>query len=142
MSGHGDAGIGGAPPGDLYISINIKPHDFFERQGDDILIDLPISFSEAALGCKKEIPTATGHTCRLQIPEGTQSGKVMRVRNEGAYNVHGQGKGDMLVRLLVETPVSLSEKQKEMLRIFSESEGEHNSPRKRGFLDKVKSFFS
>lgn len=142
MSGHGDAGMGGAPAGDLYISINVKPHEFFERQGDDILIDLPVSFPEAALGCKKELPTATGQTCRLQVPEGTQSGKVMRVRGEGASNVHGQGKGDMLVRIVVETPVNLSDKQKELLRSLNELEGEHNSPRRRGFLDKVKAFFS
>ncbi len=141
MAGHGDAGMGGAPAGDLYISINIKPHDFFVREGDDILIEIPISFPEAALGCKKDIPTPAGQTCRLQIPEGTQSGKVMRVRGEGVPNVHGQGKGDMLVRLLIETPVSLSDKQKELLRAFSELEGEHNSPRRRSFLDKIKSFF-
>lgn len=140
MAGHGDAGTGGAPPGDLYISITVKPHEFFERQGDDIFIDVPLSFPEAALGCKKEIPAPAGHTCRLQIPEGTQSGKMMRVRGEGVANVHGQGKGDLIVRLTVETPVSLSEKQKEVLKSFAELESEHNSPRKRGFFDKVKDF--
>jgi len=142
MAGHGDAGIGGAPAGDLYISISVKPHEFFERQGDDILLDLPVSFPEAALGCKKEIPTPSGQTARLQIKEGIQTGTVMRVRGEGAPNVHGQGTGDMLVRVLVETPVSLSDKQKDLLKAFSELEGEHNSPRRRGFLDKVKAFFS
>ncbi len=142
MPGHGDAGIGGGPAGDLYISINVKPHEVFERQGDDVVIDLPISFSEAALGCKKEIPSPHGHSCRLQIVEGVQSGKIMRVRGEGIPNVHGQGKGDMLVRLIVETPVNLSDKQKELLRAFGDLEKEHNSPRKRGFLDKVKAFFS
>ena len=142
MGGHGDAGIGGAPAGDLYISLSVKPHEFFERQGDDILLDLPLSFPEAALGCKKDIPTATGQTCRLQIPEETQSGKVMRVRGEGVPNVHGQGKGDMLVRLIVETPVNLSDKQKDLLRTFAELESENNSPRRRGFLHKVKDFFS
>ncbi len=141
MQGHGDEGIGGGPAGDLYISISVKPHEVFERQGDDVLIDLPISFSEAALGCKKEIPSPHGHSCRLQITEGAQSGKVMRVRGEGIPNVHGQGKGDLHVRLIVETPVNLSDKQKELLRSFSDLEKEHNSPRKRGFLDKVKSFF-
>jgi molecular chaperone DnaJ len=142
MPGHGDAGIGGGPAGDLYISISVKPHDVFERQGDDVIIDLPISFSDAALGCKKEIPSPHGHTCRLLIAEGAQSGKTMRVRGEGIPNVHGQGKGDLLVQLTVETPVNLSDKQKELLRSFAELEKEHNSPRKRGFLDKVKAFFS
>ncbi|MBS3904728.1 MAG: molecular chaperone DnaJ [Simkania sp.] len=142
MSGHGDAGVGGGPPGDLYISINVKPHEVFQRQGDDVRIDLPISFSEAALGCKKELPSPHGHTCRIQIVEGSQSGKVMRVRGEGIPNVHGQGKGDLLIHLIVETPVSLSDKQKDLLRSFAELEKEHNSPRKRGFLDKVKAFFA
>jgi molecular chaperone DnaJ len=142
MAGYGDAGIGGGPSGDLYISISVKPHEVFERQGDDVLIDLPISFAEAALGCKKEIPSPHGTTCRLQIPEGTQSGKMLRVRNEGVPNVHGQGNGDMIVRIIVETPVSLSDKQKDLLRNFAELEKEHNSPRKRTFLDKVKAFFS
>jgi len=142
MSGHGDAGMGGAPPGDLYISLSVKPHEFFERQGDDILLDLPLSFHEAALGCKKEIPTASGQSCRLVVSEGTQSGKTMRIRGEGVQNVHGQGKGDMLVRLVVETPVNLSDKQKELLRSFGELENENNSPRRRGFLGKVKDFFT
>ncbi len=142
MPGHGDAGQGGAPAGDLYISINVKPHEVFQRQGDDVIIDLPISFSEAGLGCKKEIPTPSGHTCRIPIPEGTQSDKILRVRNEGIPNVHGQGKGDLLIRILVETPVKLSEKQKELLKAFGELEKEDNSPRRQGFFDKVKAFFS
>jgi molecular chaperone DnaJ len=142
MGGYGDAGIGGGPAGDLYISITVKPHEVFERQGDDVLIDLPISFSEAALGCKKELPSPHGTTCRLQIAEGTQSGKMLRIRGEGIPNVHGHGKGDMIVRVIVETPVSLSDKQKSLLQQFAELEKEHNSPRKRTFLDKVKSFFS
>ncbi len=142
MAGHGDAGVGGAPSGDLYISLSVKAHEFFERHGDDILLDLPLSFPEAALGCKKEIPTATGQTYRLVVNEETQSGKTIRVRGEGVPNVHGQGKGDMLVRLVVETPVNLSDKQKELLTAFSELENENNSPRKRSFLGKVKDFFS
>lgn len=142
MSGYGDAGEGGGPPGDLYVFISVEPHSVFQREGDDVLVELPLSFSEAALGCKKELPTPHGSSCRISISEGTQSGKVLRVKGEGAPNVHGRGGGDMLVKISVETPVSLNEKQKELLRQFGELEKEQNSPRKRSFFDKVKVFFS
>jgi len=142
MSGHGDAGEGGAPPGDLYVYITVEPHSFFERQGDDILLELPISFSEAALGCKKELPTPLGEQCLITIPEGTQTGKAFRVKGKGSPNVHGQGKGDLIVTTLLETPVNLNEKQKELLKTFADLEGSQNSPRKRTFVDKIKSIFS
>lgn len=142
MAGYGDAGEGSAPPGDLYVYLTVEPHKIFERDGDDLLIELPISFTEAALGAKKEIPTALGGSCRVSIPEGAQSGKMLRVKNEGAPNVHGHGRGDMLIKLLVETPVDLNEKQKNLLKQFAELESEANSPRKQTFMDKVKGFFS
>ncbi|MBS0620257.1 MAG: molecular chaperone DnaJ [Verrucomicrobia bacterium] len=142
MAGHGDAGEGGGPAGDLYVFISVEPHSLFQRDGDDILVDLPLSFPEAALGCKKELPTALGGTCRIGIPAETQSGKVLRVKGEGTPNVHGRGRGDLLVKVLVETPVNLNEKQKELLRQFAEMEREQNSPRKRSFFDKLKVFFS
>ncbi len=141
MAGYGDAGEGGGPPGDLFVFIEVRPHEIFKRDEDDILVELPISFTEAALGVKKEIP-APGKTCRISIPEGTQSGKVFRVRGEGFPNVHGRGKGDLLVRVAVETPTKLSSKQKELLKEFSELEGEHNHPKRRSFFEKVKAFFS
>ena len=141
MSGYGDAGEGGGPPGDLFVFIEVEPHDIFRREGDDVLLELPISYAEAALGTKKDIP-ALGKTCRLSVPEGTQSGKVFRVRGEGFPNVHGRGKGDLLVKASVETPTKLSTKQKELLKEFAELEGEHNHPRRRTFLEKVRSFFS
>ena len=142
MAGYGDSGEGGGPAGDLYVYIQVEPHEFFVREGDDVIIELPVGFAEAALGCKKEIPTPSGTTCRLTIPEGIQTGKALRVKGEGIQNVHGQGKGDLFVKVIVETPVGLSDKQKELLKSFGELEGDHNSPRKRGFLDKMKSFFS
>lgn len=141
MSGYGDAGEGGGPPGDLYVFIQVEPHAFFERQGDDLILELPITFSEAGLGSKKEIPTIHG-SCRITIPEGTQSGKVLRVRGEGFPNVHGKGKGDLLVKVTVETPTRLNEKQKELLREFGELETPPNQPHKQSFLEKIKSFFS
>jgi molecular chaperone DnaJ len=142
MSGFGDAGEGGGPPGDLYVSISVEAHSVFLRDGDDIVVELPITFTEAALGSKKELPTPRGGSCRIVIPEGTQSGKVLRVKNEGAPNVHGRGQGDLLVKVVVETPVALSDKQKELLKSFAELEGERNSPRKQSFFDKIKVFFS
>ena len=142
LSGYGDAGEGGGPAGDLYVYISVEPHKLFQRDGDDLLLELPISFTEATLGSKKEIPTALGGTCRVNIPEGTQSGKMLRVKNEGCPNVHGQGRGDMLIKVVVETPVDLSDKQRDLLCQFAELEKESNSPRMQTFMDKLKGFFS
>lgn len=141
MSGYGDAGQGGGPPGDLYVFITVEPHGIFEREGNDILLDLPISFTEAALGSKKEVPSLFSHICRITIPEATQNGKVFRVKGEGFPNVHGQGRGDLLVKIFVETPSKLSDKQKELLQQFSELEGPANLPKRKGFLDKIKDLF-
>jgi molecular chaperone DnaJ len=142
MSGYGDAGQAGGPPGDLYVFIHVETHEIFEREGNDILLDLPISFAEAALGCKKEVPSLMNHTCRITIPEGTQNEKTFRVKGEGFPNVHGHGKGDLLVRIFVETPTHLSDKQKELLQEFSALEGPNNLPQRKGFLDKIKDFFT
>ncbi len=141
MAGYGDVGEGGGPAGDLYVYLTVSPHEVFKREGDDIVVELPVSFTEAALGSKKELPTPTGSTCRITIPEGTQSGKLLRVRSEGMPNVHGHGKGDLLVLIVVETPISLSSKQKSLLKEFGKLENESNSPRRQGFLDKLKSIF-
>jgi molecular chaperone DnaJ len=142
MSGYGDAGEGGGPSGDLFVHIEMEPHEAFQREGDDVYLELPITFPEAALGCKKEVPTLLGETCKIQIPEGTQNGKLLRVSGKGFPNVHGQGQGDLLVRVSVETPVKLSEKQKGLLRSFEELETAHNHPRRKSFLDKIKGLFS
>ncbi len=142
MNGYGDMGPGGGPAGDLYIFITVEPHKIFEREGNDILLQLPISFAEAALGCKKEVPSLTSHTCRITIPEGTQNGKVFRVKNEGFPNVHGHGRGDLLVTIFVETPTRLSDRQKELLADFGALEGPNNLPNRKSFVDKIKDFFS
>ncbi|GAB4185762.1 MAG: molecular chaperone DnaJ [Simkaniaceae bacterium] len=142
MSGYGDSGEGGGPAGDLYVYIQVKPHEFFIRDGDDIILHVPISFSEAALGAKKEIPTPLSGTYRITVPAGTQSGKILRIKGEGFPNVHGHGKGDLLVKVQVETPVNLSDKQKELLEEFSKLETSKNSPKRGSFLDKLKQFFS
>lgn len=142
MNGYGDAGEAGGPPGDLYVFITVEPNDLFERQGNDILLDLPISFTEGALGCKKEVPSLFHQSCRITIPEGTQNGKIFRVKGEGFPNVHGHGKGDLLVRIYVETPTGLSDRQKQLLQEFGDLEVPNNQPKRKGFLDKIKDFFT
>ena len=142
MSGYGDAGEGGGPAGDLYVFISVEPHEFFQTHGDDVYIELPISFSEAGLGCKKQLPTPHGSSCRVTIPEGTQTAKILRIEGEGFPNVHGQGRGNLLVKVLVETPIHLSDKQKALLHAIGELEGKQNSPRRRTFFDKIKSLFN
>ncbi len=142
LGGHGDAGTAGGPPGDLYVYINVEPHPVFQRDGDDVIVEMPLSFSEAALGTKKEIPSPHGGSIRIDIPEGTQPDKVLRVRGKGAPNVHGQGDGDLLIKISLETPVRLSDKQKQLLASFAELETDINSPRKKNFFDKMKSFFN
>ncbi|MBA3957776.1 MAG: molecular chaperone DnaJ [Parachlamydiaceae bacterium] len=142
MSGYGDAGMGGGPAGDLYVFVTVEPHEVFEREGNDILLDLPITFTEAALGSKKEVPSLFSNGSRITIPEGTQNGKVFRVRGEGFPNVHGQGKGDLLVRIFVETPTKLTDQQKQLLQEFSNSASLSNQPKQQGFLDKIKGLFS
>ena len=142
MSGYGDAGEAGGLPGDLFVYIEVTPHEAFTREGDDVYLELPITFIEAALGTKKEVPTPFGEQVRIQIPDGTQNGKLLRISGKGFPNVHGQGHGDLLIRISVETPVRLSERQKEILRSFEETESPHNHPRKKTFLEKLKGFFS
>lgn len=143
LTGHGDAGANGGPSGDLYVFISVANHPVFDRKDDDLLLDLPISFVDAALGMKKEIPTLMkDKTCKLTIPEGVQTGTVLKVKHCGFPNVHGRGTGDLLVRIIVETPQNLTEEQKSLLRSFAEIENADNFPKKRSFLDKIKRFFS
>jgi molecular chaperone DnaJ len=141
MSGYGDAGENGGPAGDLYVYVEVKEDELFVREGDDVIIDVPLSFTEAGIGCKKEIPTPLDGTYRINIPEGTQSGKVFRVRGQGLPNVHGQGKGDLLVRVHVETPVNLSEEQKKLLTELGQMEQPKNSPRRKNFFDRLKAIW-
>lgn len=142
MTGYGDAGESGGPTGDLYVYINVEPHPVFKRDNDDVIIELPLSFTEAALGCHKEIPSPYGGSIKIDIPEGTQPDKILRMNGKGIKNVHGRGVGDLVVGFIIETPVRLSEKQKKLLKQFADLETPHNSPRKQNFIDKIKSFFS
>lgn len=140
MGGFGDDGENGGPAGDLYIYITVKQHEVFKREGDDIYVDLPISITDAALGTKKEIPTLQKETFLLTIPEGSASGKVLRIKGKGFRNVHGSGIGDLLVRLQLETPINLNSKQKKLLEEFGDSLNVQNSPNTKSFFEKLKSF--
>ena len=141
MTGYGDAGKAGGPAGDLYVHVEVQPHEYFKRTGDDVYFNLPITFSEAGLGCKKEVFTPLGEVCRLTIPEGTQNEKVFRIRGKGIANIYGRGLGDFLIKISIETPVKLSNKQKEILKEFAKLETPANQPKKQEFLKKLKFFF-
>ncbi|MFQ6062011.1 MAG: molecular chaperone DnaJ [Methanosarcinales archaeon] len=137
ISGGGDAGEKGAPPGDLYVVVYVKPHSIFERVDDDIVCEIPISFTQAALGAEIEVPTLKGKA-KLKIPAGTQSGKVFRLRGKGIPNLHGYGKGDEHVKVKVVVPTKLTKRQKELLLEFAKESGdkiEYNP--KKGFFERV-----
>ncbi|HLT56689.1 MAG TPA: molecular chaperone DnaJ [Bacillota bacterium] len=122
IAGKGEPGINGGPAGDLYVVIRVKPHDFFEREGDHIYCELPIHFTQAALGDEIEVPTVHGKV-KLKIPAGTHTGKMFRLRGKGAPNVRGRGTGDQIVKVRIVTPTKLSEKQKQLLREFHQLSG-------------------
>lgn len=114
LSGEGDQGVKGSPSGNLYLSLSVKRHQFFSRDGDDIHYELPISFTQAALGAEVEVPTLE-NSDKLKIPAGSQTGKVFRLKNKGISHLHGHGRGDQLVRLLVITPDALTREQRRLL---------------------------
>ncbi len=141
LGGEGEAGVNGGPPGDLYVVVHLKEHPVFKRHGDDLHCEMPISFATAALGGEIEIPTLDGHA-KIKIPAETQSGKVFRLRGKGIKGVRSHAPGDLLCHMMVETPVNLSERQRELLREFeSLCPGRNNHPRAQSFMDKVKAFF-
>ena len=142
--GHGEPGVNGGPAGDLYVEIHIRKHAVFEREHDDLHCEMPVSFSTAALGGEIEIPTLDG-MARLKIPAETQSGKVFRLRGKGIKNVRSHANGDLLCHVVVETPVSLTERQKELLREFEEissGNADRHNPKAKSWMDKVKNFFA
>ena len=142
-TGNGEPGLNGGPPGDLYVEIHIKAHTVFERDGDDLHCQMPISFAVAALGGEIEVPTLAGKGS-FEVPEGTQSGKTFRLRGKGIKGVRSAIQGDLYVHVLVETPVKLTEQQRDLLKQFDTSlteGGARHSPQSKGWFDRVKSFF-
>lgn len=141
ISGGGQAGERGGAPGDLYVYINIKPHKVFTRQGTSVYCEVPISFVQATLGAKVEVPTIDGKV-ELTIPEGTQSGEVHRIRGKGIPALRGEGRGDEFVKIKVLTPKNLSARQRKLLLDFeSGGSDSQNNPEKKSFFDKIKDLF-
>ncbi len=142
LAGEGEAGERGGPPGDLYVQVRLKPHEIFQRDGDDLHCELPISLTVAALGGAVEIPTLDGRA-NIKIPPGTQSGKNFRLREKGVRNVRSSRTGDLYCHATIETPVNLSKRQKELLQELDESlreGGARHSPREQSWASKIKSF--
>jgi molecular chaperone DnaJ len=143
-SGNGEPGLNGGPPGDLYVEIHIKAHPVFQREGDDLHCEMPISFAKAALGGDIDIPTLAGKAT-ISIPEGTQSGKIFRLRGKGIKGVRSGYPGDLYCHVVLETPVRLTEHQKKLLKEFDSSThdgGAKHSPHSKTWFDKVKEYFA
>lgn len=144
LSGEGEAGENGAPAGDLYVQVHVRQHHIFERDGNNLYCEVPINFAIAALGGEIEVPTLDGRV-KLKIPAETQTGKMFRMKGKGVKSVRSSSIGDLMCRVVVETPVKLNEKQKELMQQLGESfggkSGEKNTPRSKSFLDGVKKFF-
>jgi molecular chaperone DnaJ len=139
-SHNGEAGIRGAPPGDLYVVIHIKEHKLFRREGDDLYCEVPIAFSLAALGGEVDVPTLEGKA-QLKVPAGTQSGQMFKLRGKGIINVNGREHGDLFARLIVEVPSRLNAEQRRKLEEFAALCGEENTPLRKSFFERAKEFF-
>ncbi|HEX2650376.1 MAG TPA: molecular chaperone DnaJ [Burkholderiales bacterium] len=143
LSGEGEAGVNGGPPGDLYVQVHLKPHAVFQRDHDDLHCEMPVSFSTAALGGEIEIPTLDG-SARIKVPAETQSGKTFRLRGKGIKGVRSHLPGDLFCHVVVETPINLTSRQRELLQEFemlSQRDAARHNPRAKGWFDKVKEFF-
>jgi molecular chaperone DnaJ len=143
VAGEGEPGINGGPPGDLYVVLRVKPHEFFEREGNDIYCEVPLTFAQAALGDEIEVPTVDGRV-KLKIPAGTQTETFFRLRGKGVPYLRGSGRGDQHVKVRVVTPTKLNERQKELLREFASLSGESISGygvEDEGFFEKMKRAF-
>jgi len=144
LSGEGEHGVIGGPAGDLYVQIHLKPHAVFQREQNDLHCEMPISFTTAALGGEIDIPTLDG-AAKIRVPAETQSGKVFRLRGKGIKGVRSNAHGDLLCHVVVETPVHLTERQKELLRELEDSSRDnagHHNPRAKSWMDRVRDFFA
>ena len=141
VSGHGDAGYNGGPKGDLHVSVNVKKHSIFERRGDDVWCDLPITFAQAVLGAEVIVPTLDGKV-NYSIHEGTQPNDIFRLKGRGIPHLGGRGRGDQYCRVLVEIPKNLNNKQKELVRQFDSTTSEKNYAKRKNFFETLKKFFN
>lgn len=140
LSGEGEPGDHGGPSGDLYVVVHVREHPIFVREDFDVLCEVPISFTQAALGANIDVPTLDGKM-KMKIPAGTQTGKVFRMKGKGVPRLHGGGRGDHHVRVVVETPAQLNKQQRELLEKFAELSGEETQPQSKNFLAKVRELF-
>jgi molecular chaperone DnaJ len=140
-AGEGDAGRSNGPRGDLYVVLSIRPHDFFERDGQNLHCVIPISFPQAALGAEIEIP-AIGGNVTIKIPEGTQSGKLLHARGKGIPFLNESGRGDLIVQVLVQVPRKLSRTQRELVNKLAESLAVDNKPTSPSLMEKMKDLFN
>ena len=143
LSGEGEPGVNGGPPGDLYVQVHVKPHAVFQRDHDDLHCEMPVSITTAALGGEISIPTLDG-SAKIRVPAETQSGKTFRLKSKGIKGVRSQFPGELFCHVVVETPVSLTERQRQLLREFdaiSAQDSARHNPRAKGWFDKVKEFF-
>ena len=139
-AGNGEAGLRGSPAGELYVVIHVKPHEIFQRDGDDLLCEVPVNFVHAALGADVNVPTLQGSTS-IKIPPGTQPGTMFRLKGKGIKNIQGYGHGDLHVRINVEVPTHLTPAQKTKLQEFAELCNGKESPISQTFFDKAKNLF-
>lgn len=140
LRGEGEASFAGGSSGDLYVMLRVREHPLFVRQHNDVVCEIPVSFPQAALGAEIEVPTLEGKL-KMKVPAGTQSNSTFRLRGKGVVDLHGGGRGDQLVRVVVETPRKLSAKQRELLEEFARLDGEGAHPMSKGFFEKVKELF-
>src|ERR687885_970002 len=141
LAGEGEAGLRGGPPGDLYIFLSIKPHQFFQRDGADLFCRVPISMVTAALGGEFTVPTLDGSEAKVKVPEGTQSGKQFRLRGKGMPVLRSRDVGDLYIQVVVETPQKLTKRQRELLTEFDQQCSKENHPESSGFFSRVREFF-
>jgi molecular chaperone DnaJ len=143
ISGEGEAGTAGTPPGDLYVHVGVRPHELFHRDGHHILCRVPVRMPLAALGGEIEVPAIDGSRAKVKVPPGTQSGEQFRLRGKGFSVLRSQARGDMIIQVAVETPQHLTRRQRELLEEFETEAKEHakGSPETEGFFAKVREFF-
>jgi molecular chaperone DnaJ len=140
VSGHGNAGTNGGPAGDLHVYVTVRPHTIFERRGDDVWCELPLTFTQAALGSEVTVPTLDGKVS-YEVHEGTQPGDIFKLKGKGIPHLGGRGRGDQFVKVTVEVPKNLSQKQKDILREFDTQAADKNYQHRKGFFDKIKEMF-
>ncbi|MFQ5655818.1 MAG: DnaJ C-terminal domain-containing protein, partial [Planctomycetota bacterium] len=140
VTGHGNDGVHGGPPGDLYVFVHMRPHEFFHRVDNDVLCEIPLTYSQAALGAKIEVPTLQGKA-RMTIPPGTQSGEILRLKGQGFSSLDGHRTGDELIKVVIEVPRKLTAEQEALLRKLAELEESQVDSRRHSFFEKLKNYF-